>query len=193
MKTVRFKLPPLTKANFLAVSESAWAKAQKMERFGYQDISAAMGINVEQATRIVRSWIKERAVEQLHAGQAGAGRSLWRCVPDFVRIEPLRIRTPEENMWLAMRKLNNGFTATDIASHATTETVAVTSEVAAEYCRALLAAEYLAVARRAAPALKREAIYRLVSVTGVQAPVIKRVRALVDPNIGATILIGGVA
>lgn len=191
MKTVRYAAIRVTAANFLAVSESAWAKAQKMDRFGYADISAVMGINIEQATRIVRGWIKERALEQLHDGQTGAGRSMWRCLPDFVRVEPLRVRTPEENMWLAMRKLRGGFTATDLASHATTETVAVSTETAAEYCRALLSADYLAVGRRAVPAMKREAIYRLASETGPQAPVIKRVRALVDPNIGATILIGG--
>lgn len=184
------KAMSVTAANYLAVCESAWSKALLMDRFGYADISHAVGISVEQATRIVRGWIKEGAVDQLQDGQAGAGRSLWRCKPDFVRVEPLRTRTPEENLWTTMRRLRS-FTPTDLAAHATTDTVSVDARAAADYCRALLAAEYLTVARRAAPAMSREAIYRIVDVTGPQAPVVRRVRAVVDPNTGATRVIGG--
>ena len=186
------KAMAVTAANFLAVSEAAWGHALRLERFGYADISHAVGISVEQATRIVRGWMKEEAVDQLQDGQAGAGRSLWRCKPDFVRIEPQRLRTPEENLWTAMRRLRS-FTPTDLAAHATTETVCVDPKSASEYCRALLDTGYLSVARLAAPAMKREAIYRIVDVTGPQAPTVRRVRAVVDPNTGGTRVIGGAA
>lgn len=192
MRPPKRKAMAVTAANFLAVSEVAWTKAQAMERFGYADISHGVGISIEQATRIVRGWIKEGAVEQLQQGQVGAGRSLWRCVPDFARVEPLRARTPEENLWTAMRRLRS-FTPTDLSAHATTETVSVDAKAAAEYCRALLDTGYLSVARRAAPAMQREAIYRIVDVTGPQAPVVRRVRAVVDPNTGETRLMGGAA
>lgn len=182
----------VTKENFLSVSTAAWEKAQKMDQFGYADISLAMQISVEQATRIVKGWIREGSVDQIHSGQAGAKRSLWRCKQDFVRIEPLRWRTPEENMWTHMRKACV-FTPTDLAAHATTETVTVTPAEAADYCRVLLNAGYLKVQRRAAPSMKRDAIYRLVEITGVAPPVVKRVRALFDPNTGATIVLGGAA
>ena len=186
----RPKAPPVTAANFLAVSELAWNKAIAMHSFGYGDISHAAKISIQQATKIVRGWIKEGAVDQLQNGQTGAGRSIWRCKEDFVRIEPLRSRTPEENLWTAMRRLRS-FTPTDLSAHATTETVIVDVKMAAEYCRALLNTDYLAVARRAAPAMQREAIYRIVDVTGAQAPLVRRVRAVVDPNTGETRLIGG--
>ncbi|MBN2631582.1 MAG: hypothetical protein JXR75_13710 [Rhodobacteraceae bacterium] len=192
MRKPKPKALAVTAANFLAVSEAAWAKALIMDRWGYADISHAVGISVEQATRIVRGWIKEGAVDQLQDGQTGAGRSLWRCKADFVRVEPQRLRTPEENMWTSMRKLGS-FMPTDLAAHSTTETVQVDAKAAADYCRALLDTGYLTVTRRAAPAMQREAIYRLVDVTGPQAPVVRRVRAVIDPNTNATRLIGGAA
>jgi hypothetical protein len=192
MRQPKRKAMSVTAANFLAVSEAAWTKALTMDRFGYADISHAVSISIEQATRIIRGWIKEGAVDQLQDGQAGAGRSLWRCKADFVRVEPLRQRTPEENLWTAMRRLRS-FAPTDLAAHATTETVSVDAKAAAEYCRALLDTGYLTVARRAAPAMQREAIYRLVEVTGPQAPVVRRVRAVVDPNTNVTRVIGGAA
>lgn len=170
----------VTKANFLAVSQAAWAKAQKLDAFGYADISHAVGISVEQATRIVRGWLREGALEEVQQ-PTGAARALWRCRPDFVRIEPLRQRTPEENMWTTIRRLGS-VTPTDLAAHATTETVTVTREMATDYCRALLDAGFLTVARRAAPAMAREAIYRAVNITGIHAPIVKRVRAVYDPN-----------
>jgi hypothetical protein len=187
MKPVK-KAMFVTKANILAVQEAAWAKAQLMDRFGYAEISHSMKISIEQATKIVRGWQKERAIEQVQGGNGL--RSYWRCVPDFVRIEPLRIRTPEENMWLTMRRLRS-FSPSDVAGHSTTETVQVSVQDAADYCRALLAADYLDVARKAVPTSNREAIYRLTTETGPQAPLVKRVRALVDANIGATIVLGG--
>lgn len=181
----------VTKANFLAVSEAAWTAALRMEQFGYAEIATAVKISLEQATRIVRGWLKEGALDQMQEA-SGAHRLLWRCKEDFVRIEPLRQRTPEENMWTAMRRLPS-FIPTDLAAHATTETVSVTPEEAGRYCRVLLDAGYLRVARRADPSLGREAIYRLVDVTGPRPPLPRRVRAVVDQNTGETRLIGGAA
>jgi hypothetical protein len=184
----RPKCTPVTAANFLAMCDAAWAVASRLERFGYGEIAAELNISLEQATRIVRGWIKDRAIESVQE-QSGKNRSLWRCVPDFVRVEPLRKRTPEENMWTAMRRLRS-FTPSDLSAHATTETVAVDPAHAGKYCRSLLSAGYLSVVRRATPAVKREAIYRLVNETGPQAPVTRRVAALVDGNTGETIVLG---
>ena len=161
--------------------------ALRFERFGYAEISAEMAISLRYATRLIRDWEREGALERLQHGQGL--RSMWRCRAGFVRPEPLPCRTPEENMWTAMRRLRS-FTPTDLAAHATTETVQVDPAQAADYCRALLAVDYLAVGRRADPARKREAIYRMRSETGPRAPVIRRVRAVSDPNTGRTLLVG---
>ncbi len=171
----------VTKNNILAVAEAAWAKALTLESFGYADISNAVGISLPQATRIVRGWLREGSIED--AGTGLSARLLFRCKPDFVRVEPLRQRSPEENMWTAMRRLRS-FTPTDLASHATTETVKVDAKAASDYCRALMDAGFVTIGRQASPALGREAIYRLASVPGVLAPVLRRVRAVVDPNTG---------
>jgi len=171
----------VTKNNMLAVAEAAWTKALKLESFGYADISNAVGISLPQATKIVRGWLREGSIED--AGTAPSARLLFRCKQDFVRIEPLRQRSPEENMWAAMRRLRS-FTPTDLASHATTETVSVDAKAAADYCRALMDAGFVSIGRQASPALGREAIYRLTSIPGVLAPVLRRVRAVVDPNTG---------
>ncbi len=186
------KKPAVTWANEPAIRQNAWLKALDMEQFGYAEIATAVCISHEQATRIVRGWLREGALDEVEPTQKRT-RLLWRCKPDFVRIDPLRERTPEENMWTYMRRAVQGFTPTDVAAHATTDTVLVEVDAASRYCRALLDVGYLTVARRAAPAMKREAIYRLVEVTGPMAPVIKRVQAVIDQNTGETRVIGGAA
>jgi hypothetical protein len=93
-------------------------------------------------------------------------------------------------MWTAMRQMRGGFTPRDLAAHATTEETLVTLETAQDYCRSLLGAGYLGVARKAVPG-KTEAIYRLIKNTGPRAPREKRVRAVIDANTEQTILIGG--
>lgn len=181
--------PALNATNFAAMSEAAWALVVRREQFGYAEIETGLKLSVQQARRIVRGWEKERAVVMVQ-DHIGGSRMLWKCVPDFVRVEPMRPRTPAENMWTAMRRLRS-FTPSDLSAHATTETVYVDQSEAGSYCRSLLSAGYLSVVRPATPSEKREAVYRLVNETGPQAPVTKRVAALVDPNSGETILLGG--
>jgi hypothetical protein len=89
-----------------------------------------------------------------------------------------------------MRQLKAGFGPREIAAHATTEETEVTVEAAQDYCRALLGAGYLAVAKKAVPG-KTQAIYRLIRNTGPRAPREKRVRAVIDANTEQTIVIGG--
>ncbi len=182
-KTIR-----LTPQTYLAVAEAAWAKALLMPSFGYGEIAAEMQISMEQATRIVREWQREHAIELVQESIGGT-RRMWRANPDFVRIEPLRPRTPEENLWNTMRGLKS-FSPIDLASHATTETVTVSPEQAQTYCRSLCEVGYLIVVRPAAPNIAREAIYRLIDVTGPRPPMIRRVAAVVDQNTGETRLLG---
>ncbi len=182
-KTIR-----LTPDTYLAVADAAWAKALRMTNFGYGEIAAEMQISMEQATRIVRGWQREGAIELVQESVGGT-RRMWRANPDFVRIEPLRPRTLEENLWFGMRRLGS-FTPTDLAAHATTEFLTVSVEQAQTYCRNLCEVDYLKVVRPAAPNIAREAIYRLVDCTGVRPPMIRRVPAVVDQNTGETRLLG---
>lgn len=176
-----------TRVQRSSIDDAAWAVALRLKIFGYAEISRELKIGMERATGIVRRWVAEGAAFEVETEGA---RKMFRADGDFVRLAG---RTAEDNMWTAMRKLRGGFTPSDIAAHATTPAVAVTVEEAATYARALLSAGYLAVTRKAAPLMKREAIYRLVSETGPLPPVVARVRAVRDPNTGRVIVLGDAA
>lgn len=179
----------VTRDQQTAVAEAAWAAALGLPQFGYAEIAVAMKISHDQATCIVRGWAGEG---RLIAVQAGNGlRNLWSADPAFAP-KPARVsRSPELNMWTAMRQLKSFTPRGLLASGATTEETEVTLEMAQAYCRSLLAAGYLAVARKAVPG-KTEAIYRLTRNTGPRPPREKRVRAMIDDNTEAVVVIGGV-
>jgi hypothetical protein len=166
-----------------AVADHAWGVALRLKTFGYSELSVEAKIGMERATEIVRGWLREGSVSEV---PSTTKRKMYRADQDFVRLPD---RTPEDNMWTAMRRLR-AFNPSTIAAHATTDEIKVTVEEAAAYCRALLDAEYLRVSRRAAPNMKREAEYVLANETGPKAPVPARVRALRDPNTGRVILLG---
>ena len=146
----------VTRKNREAVAEAAWALALRLSQFGYAEIAAEMKVSIDQATKIVRGWDGQGALELL---QSGAGlRKLWKVRPGCARPAPApRGRSAEENLWTAMRGLRS-FTPTDIAAHASTELVPVATADAQAYCRVLLAGGYLRVERTASPARGQEAI-----------------------------------
>lgn len=175
-------------ANERAKDDAAWAVALRLPQFGYAEIAAECGLTMERATDVVRAWVnagQAKVVRERRGGQ----RKLFALVEGAVRPDPSRGRTPEHNMWTAMRGLSS-FTPTELSLHATTEAIEVTGDAAQAYCRALLASGHLSVARKAVPG-KREAIYRLVRNTGPKPPREKRVRAVIDDNEGTTLVIGG--
>lgn len=178
---------PVRKLPRSEIVAAAWAHAVRLDAFGYSEISRAMKIGHDAATRIVRSWAADGVLEPVQTGHRL--RKLWRVRPGRRPVLPAPTRSAEQNMWTAMRGLQS-FTPTDIAAHASTAAVAVESGVAAAYARALTAAGYLRVARKAA-AGGREAIYRLVRNSGPRPPVERRVRAVVDGNTSAITLIAG--
>ena len=78
---------------------------------------------------------------------------------------------------------------TSLATHADVGEVEVTVEAARRYCRALLAAGYLRVVQRADRG--QEAVYRLQQRSGLKAPILRRVQAVIDENTGTTTVVGG--
>lgn len=179
----------VTLKNREAVEEAAWMLALRLPQFGYAEIAAGMKISIEQATRIVRGWHAQGALEPL---QSGAGlRKLWKVRPGCDRpIAPApQGRTAEENLWTSMRGLRI-FTPTDLAAHSSTDLVIVATADAQAYCRVLLAGGYLKVERKAAPARAQEAIYRLIRNTGPRPPRAVRVSAVVDDNTDMVTLLG---
>lgn len=174
-----------------ALSRTAWAVALDYQRrdqpFGYGEIAVGAKIGSEVAAKLVRSWLAQGLVEKTASGHGL--RNLFRVKPGAALPDPLPGRTVEDNLWTAMRGLKS-FRPSDLAAHATTDTVLATPDMAQAYCRALLAAGYLSVAVKAIPG-RREAIYRLVRDTGPRPPRERRVRAIMDPNLDEVIVIGG--
>ncbi|WP_149589797.1 hypothetical protein [Tabrizicola flagellatus] len=164
--------------------------ASTLPSFGYADIALKMSVSEDHARKIVRAWRRDGLLEEVRSGHRI--RSLWRVRPEARSLTASASRSPEQNMWTAMRQFGGGFTPRDLAVHATTAATEVTVQMAQDYCRALLGAGYLAVTRKAVPG-KMPAIYRLTKNTGPRAPRERRVRAVVDDNIEQTILIGGSA
>ena len=180
----------VTKATQADIAHACFAIALRLPTFGYAEIAAEQKISMDQATRIVRDWEHAGFLQLL---QSGVGvRKMWKVTAGAqIRLQMRPNRSPEDNMWTAMRGLK-AFSPTDLAAHANTDTVAVGLDDAQSYCRALLAAGHLSVARKAVPGCK-EAIYRLARNTGPRAPREKRVRAVIDDNTDAVVVISGVA
>lgn len=178
----------VTKATQEAIADACWAIALRMPTFGYAEISAAQKISAEQASRIVTNWQKMGLIDLVQSGHRL--RNLWTVKAGTSYPVKPKGRSAEDNLWTAMRGLKS-FSPTDLSAHATTDTVTVGVDDAQAYCRALLAAGHLSVARKAQPG-RREAIYRLARNTGPRAPREKRVRAVIDDNTDAVVVIGGV-
>jgi hypothetical protein len=174
--------------------EIAWSAARRLggggKTLGYAELSAAAQISYERAVKLVRKW-REAGLVELVTAPEERGRHLFRVFPGVavtLRIE----RTPEQNMWTALRN-QGAVSPVDLASLADTDTVRVSVEAARAYCQMLTRGGYLRVMRKAEPAKGIEARYRLVMNTGPAAPRLRRVPAIHDPNKGTITPIGGVA
>ena len=169
------------------VAEAAFVYAATLDEFGYAEISIKMGVTEDHVRKIVRKWKASELLDEIRSGHGL--RSAWKVKPGAKFALAAKARSPEQNMWTAMRQLKS-FTPRDLAVHSSTEDTPVHLEAAQEYCRSLMGAEYLAVVRKAVPG-KTEPIYRLTKNTGPRAPREKRVRAVIDANTEETIVIGG--
>jgi hypothetical protein len=177
----------LSPGNVQSVMEAAFAYAATLPEFGYAEIAIKVQMSERWVSKTVRQWKEQGLVELVQSGHLI--RTIWK-VRDGARLAlAAKARSPELNMWTAMRQLKS-FTPRDLAAHATTAETETTVEAAQDYCRALLGAGYLSVARKAVPG-KVPAIYRLIRNTGPRAPRVARVRAVVDANTEQTTVIGG--
>lgn len=171
----------------LAGHAAAWAAVCARPEFGYQDVCAAAGVSYTAAFKLVAEWERVGAAEMVRSdGRTRVFRVVnegaFREVPEPAALPPVRRQSPERNMWTAIRALTN-FSARDVAIHGSTDEVQLTVEEAHAYCRTLLRFGYLRVIRKAVPG-RSLATYRLTRNTGPQAPRLRRVTGLEDPNTG---------
>ncbi len=170
-----------------SLAEAAFAFACTLDEFGFGEIAREMDRSMTWARNRVHAWTTDGLLDEVE--QASVAPRKWR-VKDSAKIAAATpARTPEENLWTAMRQLKS-FSPRILAAHATTETVGVSLDLAQAYCRALLGAGFLAVAQKAVPG-RTEPVYRLIRNTGPRPPREKRVRAVIDANTEQVIVIGG--
>lgn len=174
----------------LAGHAAAWARACELGEFRYQDVCDAAGVSYTAAFKLVAEWERVGAAELVRSegrvrvfGIRDAAAFDRALEPPAAPAAPARTQSPEQNMWTAVRTLTN-FSARDVAIHGATDEVPLTPDDAHAYLRTLLRFGYLRVIRKAVPG-KSPATYRLIRNTGFQAPRLRRVTGLEDPNTGA--------
>ena len=177
----------------LAEVEAACARLATREDpakpFSVLDLADLLQAPRARAYDVIRRLVATGRAEVAEAGH-GATPGRWRLTQGP---KPQRARKPAtaaEQMWAAMRAMKS-FSPTSLATHADVGEVEVTVEAARRYCRALLAAGYLRVVQRADRG--HEAVYRLQQRSGLKAPVLRRVQAVIDANTGTTTVVGGAA
>lgn len=157
---------------------AALEKVRQADEFVVEDLTRIAGLPLGTARTYVRHWLEEGAIVMTRKEER-----LRFYISAEKRHEidlPPGPQTPEGNMWRAMRQYRD-FSALDICTVSNAGGVEVTIEKARAYCRCLLEAGYLKVLDRAVPG-RREAHYRLIANTGPEAPVVRRVSVLHDPN-----------
>ena len=112
-----------------SMSEAALAYAATVDRFGYAELAARMDKSMTWARNQVRAWLKAGKIEEVESSEGAAWQ--WR-VKDSARLAlATKTRSPEQNMWTAMRQLKS-FSPRELAAHAMTEATEVTLEMAQE-------------------------------------------------------------
>lgn len=173
-----------------------WAVARRLKIFSYESLMAETGRSKWQVTRLVQRWVGAKGLDPVRTDPNG--RRWWGVRADLVDVPTIMDAsvqravitgnpqdgpgTPHRNMWRQMIRMRT-FSPTDIAAMSNTETIAVSVDDARNYCQLLLRFGYLAVEKKARPGVV-EARYRLINNTGPEAPQMRRIGVLVDPNLG---------
>ena len=170
---------PSNSAHAEAKKAVAWAEAQRRGQFGYRDLASVAGVE----ERWISVWAREWEAQGMIRCIAGSAESRTRKhfeVMAVAEVSPPLAGDATQQMWTVMRKCPQGFTPVDLTAQVAVE---LSIEDARGYCHTLLSAGYLRCVSKAVPK-RREAVYRLVSATGIKAPRLKRLRCIVDQNTG---------
>jgi hypothetical protein len=167
---------------------AVWTVALRLQAFSYSALAAETHTEIKVISQLVRGW--HRAGVILDDGLGKGGKRLWKVAPNAtLPVRPVVIGTVHGNLWRSMQLLK-AFCPTDLMAHSSTDETRVTVEDASAYCQTLNRAGYLRVTRKAVPG-QREAIYRLIRDTGPKPPVLRRIRAVFDQNLGEIVYTAG--
>jgi len=160
----------------------AWAEAKRRGQFTYRDLGSVAGVDDRWIGFWAREWEAQGLVRCIAGSAESRVRKRYEVIPEGeIRAEMTGDAT--QQMWTVMRKCPQGFTPVDLTAQ-----IALPLEIeeARAYCHTLLAAGYLRCVSKAVPK-RREAVYRLITATGIKAPRLKRLRCIVDQNTGKII------
>ncbi|MEL7098258.1 MAG: hypothetical protein AAGM84_05450 [Pseudomonadota bacterium] len=164
-----------------------WVKSQP--KFQLKTLKQAMAFSDYRVERIWSVLRRKNIVRSL--GQAGGKQ--WFSVHDDAEIEAVK-RGKRKSMtgrvWAVMRATQT-FTVTDLVMSFDVELDDQQRHKIREFCRALVAAEYLKVIQKARPDVGREACYRLVKNTGPIPPSFGRRLSLIDQNTERVVWVAG--
>ena len=145
--------------------------------------SGALDVDAEQP---VRGVARRKLYRLGPLGEPYAGRGE---VPRFDSAGCVReaVPTATDNMWRSMRILKH-FSYRDLAIFSRTAAVSVSFEAARDYCKRLHAAGYLAVTQdNNGPHSIRTYALLMSKWSGPRAPMIQRIKAVYDPNLGRVV------
>ena len=162
-----------------SIEDELFAIATALGEFSRTTLREKAGCEYMTVQRHMTKWIAAGRLRM--TGRDGTGK-LYRVID--AQPGDATSRSPEQNMWLAMRK-NRTFTFRDIAALANTTNAPVSEKAAQAYIRLLLQAGYLKVLEKALPSSGRLATYMLIRNSGPMPPEVQRVRAIFDPNTGS--------
>jgi hypothetical protein len=175
-----------------------WAAIRQLGTFTALDVEDATRIHPDTVKTYARALERGGYLERVPApgrdGQGRYARATWRLVRD-VGIEAPRVQNDgrpvtqgqaNEQMWRTMKILGE-FTYLDLAVQAATPECAVAEGAAKSYCKVLARAGYLVHARP--PSARAHTLYRFVPSrnTGPRPPMIQRIKAVFDPNLGRVV------
>lgn len=170
---------PTNSPSALAKKAVAWSEAERLGQYTHAALAVVAGVTDRWISVWSQEWEAEGKVRCIDGAGPGRTRKRYEVVAPGEIVVPM-IGDATDQMWTVMRKSPQGFTPTDLIAQIAVE---ASIEDARAYCHSLLAGGYLRCVAKAVPK-RREAVYRLVSITGVKAPRLRRLRCIVDPNSG---------
>lgn len=174
--------PPSNSPEAEAKKAVAWAEAKRRGQFTHRDLASFAGVQERWVSFWAREWEDQGLVHCIAGGADSRTRKHYEVLPEG-EIKAAMTGDATQQMWTVMRKSPQGFTPVDLVAQIAVD---ASIEDARAYCHSLLSGGYLRCVSKAVPK-RREAVYRLVTATGIKAPRLKRLRCIVDQNTGKII------
>lgn len=184
---------PVDKRSPLATRQAIWQAVRALGKGGRSFTTSQVRAETICAKATVNEYLKGLALAGYLDGRSdpAAGSTVHYILGRKQSLEPPRVRKDgteitqgqaQKNLWRTMKILGR-FTAKELAIHARTETVNVAVSAAADYCKHLQHAGYLAIVEKAKNT-GGKTIYAFIPSrnTGPKPPQIQKIKQVYDAN-----------